>query len=148
MRAAVLHLTRIALVFCCAISQVRAAEGFTVGLHLVTAHYGASDMQGRNPGVYVHAHSGPFAGMTVGTYRNSYARRSTYLAYTWHSSDQRYALTAGAVTGYSLARVLPMLVPSVRFPLTGGTALRASFLFNPMSKGHGSGLHLSVEQEF
>jgi len=116
-----------------------------LGLHLATAHIDAppdAHLQGRTVGVYARAESG----LTLGAYRNSYGRPSTYAAWTWSTPGGMLSLTAGAVTGYPRASVSPLLVPSLRLPLAGvpGWAVRLSALPKPHSDG-AAGLHLSLE---
>ncbi|MEY5099137.1 MAG: hypothetical protein RJA36_1856 [Pseudomonadota bacterium] len=121
-----------------------------IGLHLATAHFNApadANLQAATPGIYMRS----AAGLTLGAYRNSHARLSTYAAWTWTTQDQRWAITAGAVTGYPRASVYPLLVPSLRLPiktLSGqrtGWAARLAYLPKPHSDG-AQGLHLSVER--
>jgi hypothetical protein len=119
-----------------------------IGLHLATAHFGPNTLESNTPGIYARVNSGPAAGLTVGTFRNSYSRQSSYIAWSFQTSDERFALTVGAVTGYSAARVMPLVVPSVRVPLGGDFAARFSYIPKPVKQGHNAGLHLSVERQF
>lgn len=115
-----------------------------IGLHLGTAHFGgpaAGGLRDFNPGIYLQAPSG----LTAGIFRNSHGSVSAYGAWTWSTRDGRWALTAGAVTGYPGARVSPLLAPSARWPLADGWAVRLSFLPKPHSQG-AAGLHLSIER--
>lgn len=117
------------------------AASLVLGMHLATAHSGGG-YQGFNPGVYVRAPSG----LTAGLYRNSYSAPSAYLGWTWQTADQRWALTAGAVTGYPAARLLPVLVPSMRVGLPApGWAARLTLIPKPPRHGVATGLHLSLE---
>ena len=120
----------------------------TLGIHLATAHIGGHDLQPVNPGINLRVREGDLAGLTLGTYRNSYNRRSTYAAWSWQTDDQRFAITAGAVTGYSAARVMPLVVPSTRVPIGTASALRIAFIPKPVKDGHAAGLHLSIEKDF
>ena len=118
-----------------------------IGLHLATAHFGApadAQLQSQTPGVYLRT----AAGLTLGHYRNSHGLPSTYAGWTWSTADGRWAITAGAVTGYPRARVSPLLVPSLRVPLQDqptGWAARIAYLPKPHSQG-ASGIHLSLER--
>lgn len=120
-----------------------------IGLHLATAHFGApadAHLQSQTPGIYLRT----AAGLTLGHYRNSHGLPSTYAGWTWSTADGRWAITAGAVTGYPRARVSPLLVPSARLPLGEGRrdwALRIAYLPKPHSDG-AQGLHLSLEHAF
>ena len=106
-------------------------DGWVIGLHLLSFHAGPS-METITPGVYAIAPSGA----TLGYYRNSHRRPSAYAGWSWQG--RHWALTAGAVTGYERAKVLPLLVPSYRF----STGMRASVIPNPWGE---SALHLSWE---
>jgi hypothetical protein len=120
-----------------------AAADTTIGLHIATAHFGA-DLKAATPGVYIRNE----AGFTAGVYRNSYSRTSTYAGWTWQTEDKRFALTAGAVTGYPAAKLMPLIVPSVRFEVAHGIAARIAFIPKPAKHGRAAGLHLALEREF
>ena len=126
------------------VATPKRAYAATLGLHLATAHFGGEGLHSSTPGVYLTTNSG----LTLGAYSNSYGATSTYAAWTWQTADKRFALTAGGVTGYPAARVMPLLVPSVRIPIVGGASARLSFLAKPPKKGSAGGLHLSVERSF
>lgn len=129
-------------------TQARAAEGFTVGLHLATAHFGGRDLRPSTPGLYGRVNAGPLQGLTGGTYLNSYGNRSHYVGWSGQTDDKRFAITLGAVTGYSAQRVMPLVAPSVRVPLWGAAALRVAYIPKPRKQGNAAGLHVSTELEF
>lgn len=119
------------------------AEALVIGLHLATAHFAgasASEMQAVTPGIYVRAASG----LTAGAYRNSDGRGSVYAGWTWATANGRWAITAGAVTGYPHARLSPLVVPSMRLELGGGWGLRVAGLPKPHSGG-AAGVHVAIE---
>jgi hypothetical protein len=121
------------------------ASAGTIGAHLVTAHFGSAhshQLESWTPGVYMRTD----AGFTLGAYSNSHGAPSAYAAWTWQTDDRRYALTAGGVTGYPGATVMPLLVGSARVPLTPRAGLRVAILPKPR-RGSG-GLHLSIEHDF
>lgn len=119
-------------------------EGLVLGLHLASWH-SAPSLESVNPGLYVRHESG----FTAGAFRNSYRRESAYAGWTFETADRRFALTAGAVTGYPARRVLPLLVPSVRLGLTERVAARLAYLPKPPTDfGSSHSLHLSVERQF
>jgi hypothetical protein len=123
------------------------AQAQTVGLHLVTAHFANTSetpLRSVTPGLYVRFDSGA----TLGVYRNSDGATSAYAAFTVQTADERYALTGGVVTGYAASKVMPLLVPSVRFRITECDAVRVAFIPKPIKHGHAAGLHLSVERSF
>lgn len=118
-----------------------------IGMHLATAHFGApagSELSAASPGIYMRS----AAGLTLGAHRNSHGLGSAYAAWTWSTADGRWSITAGGVTGYPRARVSPLLVPSVRLPLSSVSpswAARIAYLPKPHSDG-AHGLHLSFER--
>lgn len=115
-----------------------------LGLHLATAHFSGHGLDPIDPGVYVRTE----CGATAGAFRNSYGRLSTYAGWTWQTEGGLFALTAGAVTGYPAAKVMPLLVPSLRLEVVDGLDARLSFLPKPMKCGTSAGLHLSLEHRF
>ena len=144
-------LTAIGAIIALLLTFAPLARAATVGLHLATAHFNApadAQLKAATPGLYVRADHGAWDGLTAGIYRNSYSHTSTYIAWTWQTADQRFAITAGAVTGYAAARVMPLLVPSARIPITEALAARLSFIPKPAKNGHAAGLHLSLEAAF
>ena len=121
------------------------AHAATFGAHLHTLHLGAQahGLQDSTPGLYLRTD----AGLTLGHYRNSHGRPSSYAGWTWQAADQRFALTAGVVTGYPARRYAVLLVPSVRVPLARHTALRIAYLPKPPKYGAAAGVHFSLETE-
>jgi len=100
------------------------AEAGTVGLHVGSWHSepGYND---RNPGLMYRSDEG----WTGGAYCNSESRSerfpdakrcrvSTYAGKTWEAQvtdGVKVALTAGLITGYQRAAVMPMAIPSALF---------------------------------
>ncbi|UDF33527.1 UNVERIFIED_ORG: hypothetical protein LHJ69_12930 [Shinella sp. XGS7] len=120
------------------------AEPWRLGAHLASAH-ARGGYEAATVGVYARAPDG----LTLGLLRNSERRASLYLAHTWETRDQRWALSAGVITGYRGAAVSPLVVPSLRLPLPGqgAAALRLSLI--PKARAGGSSaLHLSAEGDF
>ena len=113
-----------------------------IGLHLGTVHVPSTPPCDVNLGLYVQTTEG----VTLGAYRNSECLRSVYAGVTFETDDGRFALTLGGATGYRTAPVVPLVVPSVRLPITDSVAARASLLLNPM--GGASGVHLSIEHRW
>lgn len=114
-----------------------------LGLHLITGHADTPpgvELHSRTPGIYVRMPSGA----TLGAYRNSHGSSSAYAGWTWSTADGRWSITAGGVTGYPRAPVVPLLVPSLRIPITDDAALRLSALAKAHRDG-AAGIHLSVE---
>lgn len=156
MRAALLHLARcvfsigLVLLACAGIGYCSKAhaEAFTFGVHLATAHFGGNDLQPLTPGAYVRVDSGPVQGLTGGAYRNSYDRTSGYIGWSVETADRCFAVTLGAVTGYSAARVMPLVVPSARIPIAAGLALRIAYIPKPLKEGHAPALHVATEFDF
>ena len=92
-------------------------NGWILGLHLFSAHVGHVDpgmeLRWVTPGLYVVAPNGA----TVGAYRNSIDRDTVYAGWTWHTGWNTrlfndITLTAGAATGYTEARVVPLVAVS------------------------------------
>jgi hypothetical protein len=145
-----------------------------VGLHLVSYHAekGGSSSSGdrgwnnRNPGVYAMWGNGA----TVGTFKNSLYRQSTYLGWTISDSSNLASLTLGVISGYDKITsgmgdhqdvrcdsthgcrlvnlksvILPLVVPSVRIGIMGGLSARLSLLAVPKQP---AAAHLSLEWRF
>ena len=118
------------------------ANAWLLGLHLLTVH-AASGYEMATVGAYAKSPGG----FTFGIYRNSYARLSAYSAVTFSTEDGNWSITAGVVSGYPAASLMPMLVPSRRFALNDRTHLRLSLLPKPPQHGQTAALHLSIERE-
>jgi len=92
----------------------------TIGLHTFTWH----DKPGFcnvNPGGYYKSNSD----LTLGAYRNSECKFSTYAGMTWETTGSvRFGITVGAVSGYRLKPILPLVIPSVSVSLGGGYSMR------------------------
>lgn len=115
------------------------AEPCLVGAHVASWH-ARPGYEWATYGVYARSCSG----VTVGALRNSEGRASIYLGQTWSTSDGRWSITAGGITGYRSAGLNPLVVPSVALPIARRSAVRLSFL--PKSNRGGSeALHLSLE---
>lgn len=69
-------------------------------------------------------------------------------AMTLSTKDCKWSITAGIVSGYPAAPIMPLLVPSRRFELDAETHLRLSVLPKPPQHGQTTALHLSFEREF
>jgi hypothetical protein len=119
------------------------AHAATIGAHIASQHYPQRDWNNVNPGLYLRTD----AGLTFGTYRNSERVQSFYAGWTCerNAGPVSFAATAGLITGYRRATVLPMLVPSVALPAVDGWRARISFV--PRFEKSGSNVvHLSVER--
>lgn len=96
------------------------------------------------PGVYYRADSG----LTVGTLRNSYRRIGVYGAWTTSTDESRplsAALTLGLTTGYDIAPVVPLIVPSVALRLSPQLAGRVLLMPKVHAKQHASAVSLALE---
>lgn len=110
----------------------------TVGLHLGSVHLPKKDFNNVNPGIYYQWDSG----VTVGTFYNSERRQSVYAGWTWEWG--RLNLTAGLITGYRRASILPLAAPSVKLGTVGQVTWRLIFL--PRVERSGAHvLHLTAE---
>lgn len=116
--------------------------GAVLGLHLISIH-NVGGYETATPGVYLRLPSG----VTLGHYRNSLGRPSTYAAYTAETADRRWAITVGAVTGYPAMPVAPMVVPSMRLSL-GPADVRLAYIPKPPHYGGAHALHIALERDF
>lgn len=107
------------------------AEAQTYGANLVTAHTGGG-YRWDTPGLYVRRDDG----LTLGALRNSLGRTSLHLSQTWEHGP--WAVQAGAITGYPMAPVLPLLTGSVLV----GNHHRLILIPGPRSR---MALHYAVE---
>lgn len=118
-----------------------AAPAQTLIIHTVSAHAEAG-YNNRNPGFGLLLDNG----FSAGVYRNSERGTSVYVAHTWTLATYgrfQGAITAGAVTGYARAPVVPLAMPSIRYALTPTTAVRLSAV---PTIGKQSGVaHLTLE---
>lgn len=120
-------------------------EVVAYGIHIGSKHFPQYNYNNVNPGVYVRMKSG----MTYGTYFNSERRTSVYAGYTYEFND-RFAVTVGLVSGYSLGkektRIYPMIVPSMKLGKIADTTFRLAIMPQASSKNFGStALHLTAE---
>lgn len=107
----------------------------TIGLHIGSWH-SEPGRNNVNPGIYAVTQDG----WTAGVYRNSWKRTSVYAGRALFGHREGFALTVGAISGYSHTAL--MVVPSYRI----GPA-RISYL--PKFTKEGSHVvHFSVEKEF
>jgi hypothetical protein len=140
-----------------------------IGVHLTSAHVGGKEPGGsrgwnnRNPGLYARWSNG----LTIGAFRNSLYRQSTYLGWTLSDKVDHFSVTLGVVSGYDRLTdgvgdhqefrcdkgngcrmvqlkdvILPLVVPSVRIGLTDKVSARLSALVTPRQP---PAMHLSLE---
>lgn len=120
-----------------------------IGVHLGSWHSTSRDnvagkaWNGVNPGIYMR-----WDNVAVGTYYNSIRRESYYVAYVYPVTEW-LDVSVGAITGYdrpgyAAKPVMPMLVPSVHWPITDRITGRVHFAPQVM-KGGASAIHLSLE---
>ena len=85
------------------------AMACAIGLHIGSYHLERNKgFQEFNPGIYANCD-----GYTLGTYKNSENRQSSYIGYT---KEFKYIdVTAGVITGYKRGTV-PMLIPTIKLP--------------------------------
>lgn len=120
------------------------AKASTIGAHIGSWH-DKPGFNNVNPGLYYRHDNGA----TVGIYRNSIRRTSTYAGWTFErdlSPSVSAAVTVGVVTGYEM-RVAPLVVPSVA---VGSDAFRVRLAVIPQvhEKQGASVAHLSIETRF
>jgi hypothetical protein len=109
------------------------AQAQTLGLNLVTAH-ASGGFRSWTPGMYARSDDG----LTAGVLRNSEGSWGAHVSQTWRVQPLGVPidLTAGAITGYRRALVLPLATASV---LLGQTRL----VWIPGSRG--GALHVAGE---
>lgn len=117
-----------------------------MGLHLHSVHDNKKFCDS-TPGAYVKLTNG----FTLGMYKNSEcANYSVYAGVTFERNvfeNVSVGLTAGVVTGYALAPVIPLLVPSVAVQLNNKVALR--FTFAPkIADGGANAVNFAIERRF
>ena len=113
----------------------------TIGAHMGSWH-SEPGFNNVNPGAYYRDDSGA----TVGAYRNSIRRISTYAGWTWSkpiTQGVQASVTAGVITGYG--GVMPMAIPSLRVEVGEHLAVRTIVIpkINPKQGTHV--VHLAVE---
>jgi len=113
-----------------------------IGFDLYTIHRAPQGLCNDTVGIYYVGESGLGAGLM----KNSECHVGGWAAYTAETNTLTIArmsvsvgVTAGAIAGYRMAPVLPLLVPSIKIGI-----VRFSYL--PRSPGAQSdGLHISIE---
>lgn len=128
------------------------------GLHLGSKHGllqpNGKELNDTNPGVYVRQQ-----GYTLGVYRNSWSgvtfQGETHERWSVHASRDFSArvtdsveasLSLGIVTGYPVAAVLPLVLPSIRFG--GDFGVRVSYIAKVLPAQTTDTVHLSTEWRF
>lgn len=122
---------------------VHADEVAAYGIHIGSHHFPAYQYNNFNPGLYVRMKSG----LTAGAYYNSERRPSAYLGYTHEWG--RFAVTVGAVSGYTLGRgnprIYPMIVPSVKLGTVENVTFRLAVMPQVSKNMGATALHLMAE---
>lgn len=120
-----------------------------VGLHLGSYHAdplpNQPEFNNRNPGLYVLFNSN----VAVGTFYNSVRKQSVYVGYNFklNNGSARFDVLVGGVTGYPLAKVIPLVLPSIVFAATDHVGIRLGYI--PRTKATGAHvIHAMVEYEF
>lgn len=142
----------------------------TIGVHMGSVHSNNYDpvaqrpWNNANPGVYyIHeAKEGlsigpvslPGGSYAVGTYYNSVRKQSLYAGYVYALSDN-IDITLGVISGYNgrgpggayrAKALMPMVVPSVHFPITD--SIRGRVHVAPgLGKGSAHAVHFSIEMK-
>lgn len=114
-----------------------------LGINLYTQHISTqSNPNNVTPGIYAN-----FDGPTLGTYYNSARRQSLFGGWVFETQDKRFAILAGAVSGYrenGKDVIRPMLIPSYKMDLVDKFSFRISFIPKP-PHGFSSGFNFSLE---
>lgn len=148
------------------------ANADTLGVHVGSVHGTKLDTtagkpwNNTNPGVYymTEVEGSDLLGLSIvpdgryviGTYYNSIRKQSVYVGYVYPVTDY-LDVVVGVVTGYngkadngraySGYPVMPMLVPSVHFPLYDNVEARVHVI-PKVAKGGAAAVHFSVEVRF
>lgn len=132
-----------AVILACSPEPAKASE-MAFGLHLFSHHNPNDGWCNFNPGAY-----GRKGGWVAGFYRNSECKRwSFYGARHWETEGRvRLGLSAGLVTGYEAAPMLPLLYPSIAIDFWG-TTWRLGGIPKIHPKQDAGVLHLSTEWRF
>jgi hypothetical protein len=138
------------LFLACVCAMAQSLKPTAIGLHLGTWH-SQPGFNNTNPGAFAQ-----WGGWTVGGYYNSERATSLYAGYTWEtqgitSLDLRLAATAGVISGYRRASLLPLLVPTASMRLwsdQAGGQTRLQFTYVPPVDKRVHALHLSIKREF
>lgn len=120
-----------------------------VGVHLGSVHSTSRDevagkpWNNTNPGIYFR-----WDNVAAGMYRNSIRKDSYYVAYVYPVTDY-FDVTVGAITGYSgpgyaAKPVMPMVIPSVHFPISDRLSGRIH-VAPKVAKGGATAVHFSLE---
>lgn len=121
-----------------------------IGFHIGSKHFPQAEWNNSNPGVYLRGtinNAGWASGSyVVGTYYNSERHQSAYIGRVVPILGN-FDLVVGVISGYERAAILPMVVPSVRFPLVDRWDARVSFLPR-VEKSGANVVHLSFERRF
>lgn len=138
------NLLALALLGFAAIAHAEAPTPITMGLHVATLHSAKGFCQ-NTPGVYAMWANG----LTAGVYHNSECEKySAYIAQTWQTEGWvKFGLTAGVVTGYKAAAVMPLVVPSVSISLGDRVSVRLSYLAKVQADG-AHALNFAIEKAF
>ena len=117
-----------------------------IGVHLGSVHSerGFNDF---NPGLYASWSNGA----TAGFYHNSESRLTVYGGWTHHFDVRVLGATPsvflGLGTGYSRARIVPMIVPSVTWPIGRHLGVRVSYAAKVQKTG-AHAVHFSLDYRF
>lgn len=114
----------------------------TIGAHVGSWH-SEPGFNNVNPGAYYRDDSGA----TIGAYRNSIRRVSTYAGWTWSkpiTQGVQASVTAGVITGYD-GGVMPMAIPSLRVEVGEHLAVRTIVIPKIDPKQGTHVVHLAVE---
>jgi len=125
--------------------------GLTLGVNVGTYHFERqSEHNNINPGLYVSCQVSPKGSVVLGGYKNSQYNQSYHIGYKyqlWQEGSHGLDLTTGVVTGYTYAKIVPVLLPGYTFKTSGPATIRISFI-PPIAKKVDGGMHLSFERSF
>ncbi len=123
----------------------------TVGVHVGSVHFPQNNFNNVNPGLYVAGSINnvpvlPDGRYVVGAYYNSERKGSLYAGFIYPVTEY-VDVVLGAITGYSAAPILPLVAPSLHFPIMGAWSGRVLYV-PKIEKSGAHVIHLSLERKF
>lgn len=120
------------------------------GVHIGSVHSNNRDIvSGKgwnnvNPGVYFR-----WDNVAIGMYHNSIRKDSYYVGYVYPVTDY-LDVTVGVISGYNgpgrtAKALMPMVVPSVHFPIGDTGAIGRIHVAPKVAKGGATAIHFSLE---
>lgn len=144
-----------AMLFSCTMAPAH-ADGLkpdVIGMHMFSVHSNNRDpvaerpWNNANPGIYFR-----WSNIVAGTYYNSIRKESYYVGYAYPVFNN-LDMVVGVVSGYNgigpggayrAKAIMPMLVPSVHFPINGNLSARINLAIG-IGKGSATAINFALE---